>query len=116
MNWYIGWALILTGFAVGAVLGLFFHRDEFLGGYTAFPRRMLRLGHIALVALGMLNVLYAIAPCGNSLAGWLLMAGGVTMPAVCFLTALRRPCRHLFFVPVTCSVMAVVFILTGGAK
>src|SRR5512137_2105253 len=101
MNWIAGWILILLGFAVGAGLGLFFHRDGFLGGYTAFPRRMLRLGHIALVALGMLNVIVAVA--GHA-SPW-LVAGGVLMPATCFLTAWRRICRHLFFLPVASLVV-----------
>lgn len=106
-NWQFGWMLVLAGFAAGAILGLFFHREDFLGGYTAFPRRMARLGHIALVALGMLNVLYALGSVGNAWAGRLLMAGGVTMPVVCFLTAWRRGCRHLLFAP-------VVLTITGG--
>jgi hypothetical protein len=68
---------------------------------------MLRLGHIALVALGMMNLLVA----QPSL--W-LVAGGVTMPVVCFLTAWRRCCRHLFVVPVACLVVAVVLVMAGG--
>ena len=54
MNWQAGWMLVLVGFAVGSGIGLGFARDEFLGGYTSLRRRMLRLGHIALVALGLL--------------------------------------------------------------
>ena len=112
MNWHTGWILILTGFAVGAALGLFFHRDGFLGGYTSFPRRMLRLGHIALVALGMLNVIVALA---GQESRW-LVAGGWLMPAVCFLTAWRRPCRHLFVLPVTCLAVAAILVLMGGVR
>jgi len=62
MNWYAGWTLMLSAFISGAVLGLFFHRDDFLGGYASFRRRILRLGHIALAALGMINVLYSLSP------------------------------------------------------
>jgi hypothetical protein len=113
MNWTAGWSLILAGFMVGAVIGLFFHRDGFLGGYTSFPRRMLRLGHIALVALGMLNLIVAVA---GQTSPW-LVAGGVLMPAICFLTAWRRYYRHLFFLPVTCLVVAVGVMLwcSGGS-
>ena len=39
--------------------------------------------------------------------------GGVTMPLVCFLSAWRSPCRHLFFIPVTALVLAVALTLTG---
>jgi hypothetical protein len=62
VNWYEGWSMILVGFASGAALGLFFHHENFLGGYGSFRRRMLRLGHIACAALGMLNLIVALSP------------------------------------------------------
>src|SRR2546423_817485 len=62
MNWYFGWGLILTAFLTGAILGLFFYREDFLEGYASFRRRILRLGHIALAARGMITVLYGLSP------------------------------------------------------
>src|SRR5262245_23719460 len=62
LNWYAGWGLLLAAFATGALAGLGFHREDFLGGYGSFRRRLLRLGHIALAALGMLNLIYALSP------------------------------------------------------
>jgi len=112
MNWIAGWWLTLAGFASGAALGLFFHRAEFLGGYGSFRRRMLRLGHIALCALGMLNLIVGL----SAQTSPLLIAGGAMMPAVCFLTAWKEKCRHLFFIPVLALVAAVVLILIGGTK
>jgi hypothetical protein len=119
-NWYVGWSLLLGAFATGAVIGLFFHRDDFLGGYGSFSRRIARLGHIALAALGMINLLYALSPLpveGTSdawTASWGFALGGVTMPTVCFLSAWRKPFRHLFFIPVTCLVGAAIATLMGG--
>ncbi len=92
LNWLIGWCLVLAGLLSGSVLGLFFHREDFLGGYGSFRRRLFRLGHIALVALGMLNVLFSIsaAPLGTgwvaSMASVAIIVGGLTMPLMCFLT------------------------------
>src|SRR5258705_12701826 len=62
LNWTVGWSLILVAFIVGAILGLRTHRDDFLGGYTSYRRRMVRLGHIALAALGGMNVLFSLSP------------------------------------------------------
>jgi hypothetical protein len=97
---------------------MFFYREGFLGGYGSFRRRVLRLGHVAMVALGMLNVVFAGAAGGeeNGLlragsAG--LIAGGVLMPAVCFLTAWREEGRHLFVVPVVILVMAAVCLVAA---
>jgi hypothetical protein len=120
INWYFGWGSILTAFGTGAILGLFFYRDDFLGGYASFRRRILRLGHIALAALGMINVLYSLAPLASAPSTQKLVAsvgfiiGGVAMPAVCFLTAWRVGFRYLFFIPVTALIIAVAQTLWIG--
>ncbi len=117
LNFVAGWWLILAAFVAGAAIGLGFHREDFLGGYGSWRRRLLRLGHIALAALGLLNVVYGISPlpAGEGwsvrLPGILLVAGGVAMPAVCFLAAWRERWRQLFFVPVTLLIGAVAGIL-----
>src|SRR5262249_55873160 len=120
LNWYVGWGLILSAFGTGAILGLFFHQEDFLGGYVSFRRRIVRLGHIALAALGMMNVLFALSPWPASgqwpahPASWGFVVGGVTMPAVCFLAGWRESFRHLFVVPVASLVLAVALTLAGA--
>lgn len=119
MNFTAGWILILLGFLSGAAIGLFFHRDNFLGGYGSFPRRLLRLGHIALVALGALNVLYSVsvpATRWSQYSSICILCGGVLMPSICFLAAWRKPARNLFFVPVTSLLAGVLLILMGGSR
>lgn len=112
INWYFGWGMILSAFISGAIIGLFFHNEKFLGGYSAFPRRILRLGHIALAALGMINILFALSPITSEpawrvmLASYGLIIGGITMPLVCFLSAWHASFRHLFFIPVTALITA----------
>ncbi len=119
LNWYAGWLLILSAFVTGAGLGLFFHRDDFWGGYNSFRRRIVRLGHIALAALGMMNVLYSLSPWPGSgawesdAASVCFVVGGISMPSVCFLSGWRKPMRHLFFIPVTSLILAVVWTLQG---
>jgi hypothetical protein len=117
LNWRVGWSLILVGFLVGAGLGIFFHNEDFLGGYTAFRRRILRLGHIACIELGVINMVFSIAVAASeSAAATLLVVGAITMPAICFLTTWKDPFRFLFAVPVLSLVGAVIFILIGGAQ
>lgn len=119
LNWQVGWSLILAGFVSGSLLGLGFHRDEFLGGYNSLRRRLVRLGHIALIALGMLNVLFSLsAP--HLVESWRVQAasvafvvGAATMPACCFLAAWRGWFRHFFFVPVAALLLAVILVLKG---
>ena len=122
VNWYAGWSLILAAFASGAIIGLFFHRPGFLGGHDALRRRMVRLGHTAFAALGMLNILFSLAPMPPELtpamhmpnASVTLIVGGITMPLVCFLTAWKPPFRHLFFIPVTALCAGVIGVLVKG--
>ena len=117
INYHAGWALVLAAFVSGALIGLRFHDDSFLGGYTSFPRRILRLGHIALAALGALNVLFSLCPrpatdaWNAPWASQLWLIGAIAMPAVCFLTAWQKPFRHLFFIPVGSLIAAVILTL-----
>ena len=50
------WAGIVLGFLVGSAMGLRFYDPQWLGGYASWPRRMLRLGHVSMVAFPLLNL------------------------------------------------------------
>lgn len=121
VNWYWGWSLAITAFVTGAGIGLFFHRESFWGGYNSFRRRIVRLGHISLAAMGMMNVLFSLSPWpapGDwrcSAAEIAFIVGGVSMPSVCFLSGWRKPFRHLFFIPVTALILAGIWTLQGGS-
>ena len=96
------WCWILLGLLSGVAMGLLFHRDDWLGGYGSWPRRMVRLGHISFFGTGMLCLLAALTRSqwpGVGGGEWLVV-GALTMPAVCFASAAWKPARHLFFVPV----------------
>jgi len=118
-NWYAGWAMLLAAFLTGIALGLGFAKDDFLGGYGSWRRRLLRLGHIALAALGILNMVFGIAsrPAPGSwqaqgaAAG--LIVGGFAMPVICFLAAWHKPFRMLFPIPVIALILAAVCVLLG---
>jgi hypothetical protein len=122
LNWRTGWMLILSAFITGAVIGLFFHREEFWGGYASFRRRIVRLGHIALAALGMMNVVFSYSPWPaqstweGQAASVAFVVGGISMPAVCFLSGWDKRCRHLFFIPVAALVCAAVWTLSGAPR
>lgn len=113
---------MLAAFITGAILGLFFHRDDFWGGYSSFRRRIVRLGHIALAALGLMNVVFSYSPwpgpdsLHGQVASWSFLAGGILMPLVCFLSGWKSSCRHLFVFPVVALILAVCFTLMGVGK
>ncbi len=122
LNWYTGWTMVLLAFVTGAAIGLFFHRENFWGGYASFRRRIVRLGHIALAALGMMNVIFSLSPWpgAGTIAGEVasigFVVGGATMPLVCFLAGWKAPLRHLFPIPVAALLAAVICTLIGGGS
>ena len=64
MNRTVGWISLMVGIATGLVMGLWsfdgpFAVPAWLGGYADTPRRLARLGHIAFIGLGILNLLLA---------------------------------------------------------
>jgi hypothetical protein len=122
LNWHAGWWMILAAFVSGAGIGLCFHKEDFWGGYASFRRRIVRLGHIAFAALGMMNVVYGLSPLPvadshfATAAGICFVVGGVSMPLVCFLSGWKMLFRHLFFIPVISLIAAVSLTLLGATQ
>jgi len=121
LNLIAGWLGMLAGVLSGAVLGLFFHREDWMGRYSSYRRRLARLGHIAFFGLGFLNLIFAATAAqlpltGRSLttASSTLILGAATMPLCCFLSAWRKPLRHLFPIPVLSITTGLLAILIGG--
>ncbi len=115
-----GWTGMVFGLVSGGLIGLFFHQDSFAGGYTSFRRRMMRLGHIAFFGLGIINVLFSLTLDGTEIAisyplvaSICLIAGAFLMPLICFLTAWKKPFRHLFALPVVSVAVTLVLLLEG---
>jgi hypothetical protein len=115
-----GWSGMLGGVVSGAALGLFFHRENWMGGYASFRRRLARLGHISFFGLGFLNLLlaftnqlFALPGRAASLAAGALIVAAVAMPTCCFLVAWRPSFRHLFAVPVVGVFTGIVATLVG---
>jgi hypothetical protein len=105
INLYAAWIGFTLGCVAGAATGLFFHDQDWLGGYGSWPRRMIRLGHISFFGIGLLNVAAGLTARalgltkGLGVASGLLILGAATMPLVCYLSAWRVTFRHLFFIP-----------------
>lgn len=117
---YAAWTGILLGFIAGAAIGLFFHKENWLGGYSSWSRRMARLGHISFFGIAFINLAYATSMTVFNFAApgvypsYLLLAGAITMPLICFLSAYKKPFRHLFFLPACCLIAGVFMIIKGG--
>jgi hypothetical protein len=129
LNLVLAWIWVFLGFLSGLVLGLNFHREDWLGGYGSFKRRMYRLAHISFFGLAAANVMFyftarfalngtgiltmSTAAAGSTLAvaSWAFAIGALSMPACCILTAHATSCRLLFAVPVTSLLLASLLTL-----
>lgn len=111
-NILFGWSWILAGIAAGALIGLRFADERWMGGYASHPRRLVRLGHISFIGLGILNILYGLSlaaapgPAAQA-ASWSMIWGAVTMPACCFLMAWNKKLTMLFSLPVGLSTLGI---------
>lgn len=121
MNLIAAWAGVLTGLLVAVPVGLNFNKEDWLGGYNSWTRRLLRLGHIAFFGVAFLNFAYVAT------AKWLnipeealqstsilFVVAQITMPLVCLAAAFKQKLRHLFVLPVLSLVGATgTFLLWG---
>src|SRR3954468_15636621 len=118
LNLVVAWLWILLGFVSGMLLGMFFHRESWLGGYISLKRRMYRLGHISLFALGAVNLMfYLTVPSlpstkGVTVASVGFISGAVFMPICCLLMAHFPKTRPLFAVPVISLLTAALLTLS----
>lgn len=119
---YLAWCWFAFGIGGGTILGLFFHKEAWLGGYSSWRRRLLRLGHISFFGLGLLNLCFyfTTASLGTAhslsltVSSYGLLTGAISMPLVCFLSAFKKTFRDLFFIPVLSTltgVLALIFTL-----
>jgi hypothetical protein len=115
-NLTVAWIGIMLGFIAGAVQGLFFHGENWFGGYGSWRRRLLRLGHVAWFGMAFVNLAYAVTLnrlSGSELnpwPGWLFAAAAFLMPLNCYLAAWRKPLRHLFPIPVTLLLAGTIIL------
>ena len=123
-------AIALTGMLLGAVSGLVIGLWSFggplpepawVGGYSELPRRLIRLAHIALFALGMINLMLARQhaslelPAGATrLALAAMNVGTLLMPALLFATVFVPPMKYLLAVPALAVTLALAIAAYGG--
>lgn len=120
INFYAAWIGILLGFISGALIGLLFHDENWMGGYSSWRRRMIRLGHISFFGIALINLTYSVSltvfnvKITTPYSSYLFIAGAISMPLICFLSAYNKIFRHLFFIPVLCLVVGTLIFFTKG--
>ena len=124
-NVRVAWWMIGGSMTVGAVLGLWSFGGPVPApvGFVAYddlPRRLTRLGHIAGIALPMLNLLYVPWMERSRWTGQvrragcrLLLFGTVALPTLLVLAAFWDTGRYLLPIPVAALTIATCLIAAG---
>lgn len=126
MNRAIGWGSLTVGIATGLVMGLWSFDGPapvptWLGDYGDTPRRLARLGHIAFIGLGILNILLAreleessLGPTARRLASAAMNIGNVLLPITLFAAAAWHPAKYATGLPATCVFVALGLAAWGA--
>ncbi|MBN1385796.1 hypothetical protein JW968_02335 [Candidatus Woesearchaeota archaeon] len=125
-NISFGWIWILVGLIVGAVMGMWAFNGPIIspvGDYTALPRRMLRLSHIAFVALAIINILYGyeidkvkLKEKIKRIGSICMIIGAVLMPLFLIAAVFFEPLKYLTMIPATLVILAVAIMAVGQVK
>ncbi|MCB0309851.1 MAG: hypothetical protein KDD42_01370 [Bdellovibrionales bacterium] len=116
----LGWISMTLGILSGATIGIFFHRESWLGGYDTVARRMIRLGHISFFGMAFFNFSFVttllvldeqIPYCALGSIG--LVLATVSMPLICFLSARWGISRAIFSIPVLSTFALALTVLAA---
>jgi len=127
MNRSIGWTSMAVGVATGLVMGLWSFDGPlpvpaWLGDYGDTPRRLARLGHIAFLGLGILNLLLThelprstLGGTGKTVAATSMNIGNVGLPLGLFAAAAWAPAKYALAIPAT-AVFVALTLMAWGAR
>ena len=125
-NVSFGWIWILAGLIVGAIMGMWSFNGPMpspVGDYTSLPRRMLRLSHIAFIALAIINILYGyevdkiqLKNKLKRLGSMCMIYGAISMPIFLIAAAFFEPLKYLTMISTTLVIIAVAIMAIGQIK
>jgi hypothetical protein len=114
-----------VGVGTGLILGMWSFDGpmavpEWLGAYDATSRRLVRLGHIAFLGLGILDVLVAreladlaLGARMKRLAAGSMIFGNAFLPPALFAAGMHHPLKLLMPVPATAIFLSLALVTAG---
>jgi hypothetical protein len=127
-NRRVGWVSMCVGVGTGLIMGLWsfygpLEVPAWLGAYDQTPRRLARLGHIAFLGLGILNLLLAqtlhhlaLGPGGRRAASWAMNFGNIFLPLTLFAAAAYAPLMYVMSVPALAVFVALLLTAYGVCR
>ena len=119
-NISFGWIWILVGIILGAVMGMWSFNSPFIspvGDYVSLPRRMLRLSHIAFIALAIINILYGyeidkvkLKERYKRLGSNCMMYGAILMPLILLSSVFIESFKYLTVIPTILVIVSLIIV------
>ncbi len=123
INIIFGWCWLFLGILGAMWMGSHAFAPDWLGGYISISRRLLRLAHIAFMALSLTNVLYGLCMDSVSLpiqlkkvGSFSMIIAAVSMPLVCLASIASNSFQIFFCIPVLSFCLAVFIMIVGQIK
>lgn len=120
INVLFGWAWMCLGFIFGLTLGMWAEGEQWLGGYTSLARRYLRLGHVAFIALSIINILYgkelstvALPIPIKNIGSYLMIFGAIGVPLTCISAAFFRKTKYFLPLPALALLTGSLILVIG---
>jgi len=95
---------------------------SWIGAYDDTSRRLVRLGHIALIGLGILDILLGrelphsrLGPRLRRVASLAMIFGNAFLPLTLFAAGFQRPLKYAMALPAT-SVFVALVLAAWGAR
>ena len=125
VNITFGWLWINMGIISGMVMGLWSFNGPVrlpadMEDYSSLPRRFVRLGHVAFIALSIMNILYGeriqmvnISD-GLKLTGsYAMIMAAIGMPLGCMAAAWREKLKYFLVLPASAFMVATLILAVG---
>jgi hypothetical protein len=120
INTLFGWAWMCVGLILGLIMGMRAEGEQWLGGYASLTRRYLRLGHVAFIALSIINILYgqelasvALPNYIKNIASALMIFGAAGVPLTCISAAFLRKTRYFLPLPALAVLIGIIILVIG---
>ena len=120
INIIFGWAWMCVGLILGLITGMRAEGEQWLGGYASLTRRYLRLGHVAFIALSIINILYGreMGSAGiplyvRSIGSPLMIFGAAGVPLTCISAAFFRKAKYFLPLPALAVLVGTGMLVIG---
>lgn len=124
-NIALGWAFMIVGILMGSIMGMYAFNGPLKPppgheSYASLPRRLIRLAHIAFVALPLISIVYGVHIDAAQLSSQWKAIGSVSMlvamigvPTLLIGAAFYNPIKYLEVLPVSAMFLALAVISWG---